>query len=264
MVSLTPQGEAAVLEIAQRHGLSRDATVAMLSALYSGGGTMAQFNIPELGGSGQWMRGGMTMVGNMFDYSAKARVDALCADLAQLLATSAMVHSAPPASGGGAVTAWWPADLGTPSATGSQNDLQYAIFPTAHRLAILSNGALRLYDTGTHQIGGVQQQSGSPASVSFTSQRGTFDISSLARVPLGDTTAGPSEPTSIASRPQASPVADALPAVRPSAMADAAASGPHDPVVVVAAIEALAGLHERGILSDAEFAAKKAELLGRL
>jgi hypothetical protein len=37
-----------------------------------------------------------------------------------------------------------------------------------------------------------------------------------------------------------------------------------DPTTIVAAIESLAGLHERGILSDEEFAAKKAELLGRL
>ena len=33
---------------------------------------------------------------------------------------------------------------------------------------------------------------------------------------------------------------------------------------IVAAIESLAGLHERGILSDEEFASKKSELLGRL
>jgi hypothetical protein len=32
----------------------------------------------------------------------------------------------------------------------------------------------------------------------------------------------------------------------------------------VAAIESLAGLHQRGILSDEEFSAKKAELLARL
>ncbi len=37
-----------------------------------------------------------------------------------------------------------------------------------------------------------------------------------------------------------------------------------DPVSIVAAIESLAGLHERGILTDEEFAAKKTELLGRL
>ena len=37
-----------------------------------------------------------------------------------------------------------------------------------------------------------------------------------------------------------------------------------DPAAIVAAIESLAGLHQRGILSDEEFAAKKAELLGRL
>ena len=40
------------------------------------------------------------------------------------------------------------------------------------------------------------------------------------------------------------------------------ASAPaHD---VITAIERLAELHARGILSDAEFAAKKAELLGRI
>jgi hypothetical protein len=33
---------------------------------------------------------------------------------------------------------------------------------------------------------------------------------------------------------------------------------------IVAAIESLAGLHQRGILSDEEFIAKKAELLARL
>jgi hypothetical protein len=39
---------------------------------------------------------------------------------------------------------------------------------------------------------------------------------------------------------------------------------PPPAAAVVAAIESLAGLHQRGILSDEEFAAKKAELLGRL
>ena len=33
---------------------------------------------------------------------------------------------------------------------------------------------------------------------------------------------------------------------------------------IFAAIESLAGLHQRGILTDEEFATKKAELLGRL
>ncbi len=37
-----------------------------------------------------------------------------------------------------------------------------------------------------------------------------------------------------------------------------------DPATIIAAIESLAGLHARGILSDDEFATKKAELLARL
>ena len=86
--TVTPEAENAIADIAQRHGLSREAVLAMLFAVHAGGGTMAQFSIPELGGSGQWMRGGMTMVGNMFDNALKARVDALCSELAQLLATT--------------------------------------------------------------------------------------------------------------------------------------------------------------------------------
>ena len=45
---------------------------------------MAQFGHPELGGTGQWMRGGMTMVGDMFNASLQARVAALCEDMARL------------------------------------------------------------------------------------------------------------------------------------------------------------------------------------
>ena len=86
--TVTPEAENAIADIAQRYGLSREAVLAMLFAVHAGGGTMAQFSIPELGGSGQWMRGGMTMVGNMFDNALKARVDALCGELAQLIATT--------------------------------------------------------------------------------------------------------------------------------------------------------------------------------
>ena len=36
---------------------------------------MAQSNVPECGGSGQWMHGGMTMAGDMLNDSIKAAVD---------------------------------------------------------------------------------------------------------------------------------------------------------------------------------------------
>lgn len=227
---VTPQGEQAVAEIARRHGLSREAVISMLMALRAGGGTMAQFSIPELGGSGQWMRGGMTMVGNMFDNALKARVEALCNELAQLMATTTVFTHAP---GGFAAGNWWPDELGIPSSTGGQNDTRYAVFPATRRLAVHFRGATRVFDTGEHHIGGVQQQQGgSGGSVTFTSQFGTFDVSSLRE--LGE-------------RPPAPP-----------------AAGSDDSASVIATIESLAGLHARGILSDEEFATKKAELLARL
>ena len=55
---VSPEVENAIADIARRHGLSRDAVLSMLFALHVGGGTMAQFSIPELGGSGNGCRAG--------------------------------------------------------------------------------------------------------------------------------------------------------------------------------------------------------------
>src|SRR5712672_2754381 len=63
----------------------------LLQALVNSNGSMAQFNHSELGGSGQWMRGGMTMVGDMFNYGLKSKVDGLCSELSQLLAQQPFV-----------------------------------------------------------------------------------------------------------------------------------------------------------------------------
>lgn len=251
--TVTPDAENAITEIAQRHGLSREAVLAMLFAIHAGGGTMAQFSIPELGGSGQWMRGGMTMVGNMFDNALKARVDALCNELAQLLTTTTVFptsNTQAQSQGGFTAANWWPADLGVPSSAGAQNNARYAIFPSTRRLAIQVDGVTKIYDTGDHQIGGVQQQQGGGVgSVRFTSQFGTFDVSSLRELGTGQ----------VAGTPVAAPA----PQYR-SEPAAPAPGGSDDSAGILAAIESLAGLHQRGILSDEEFATKKAELLSRL
>ena len=84
---LSPRGRQMVDELAQRYGVGSGAVTAMLHSLIAGGGTMAQFDHPEFGGMGQWTRGGMTMVGDMFDNSLKAKVDGLCSELADLLAS---------------------------------------------------------------------------------------------------------------------------------------------------------------------------------
>jgi putative oligomerization/nucleic acid binding protein len=281
--TVSPEVENAIADIARRHTLSREAVLAMLFAVHVGGGTMAQFSIPELGGSGQWMQGGMTMVGgNMFDNALKARVDALCSELAQLLATTSVF---PPSMFTSAN--WWPANLGVPSAAGGQNNVRYAIFPSTRRLAIQINGVTKVFDTGEHRIGGVQQQQqgGGYGSVSFTSQFGTFDVSSLAELGaqrVAETPAAAPAPQyqsqyqsdparqfapqtqAYAPQYQSQRQSGPAPQFAPQTQAPEPASGASgDPAAIVAAIESLAGLHERGVLSDEEFAAKKAELLGR-
>jgi hypothetical protein len=68
--------------IAQRNGFSEGAARALADAIRAGGGAMAQFSHPELGGMGQWSRGGMLMIGSMNDHDLKARVGRLAEDLA--------------------------------------------------------------------------------------------------------------------------------------------------------------------------------------
>ena len=61
----------------------------MLESVVNGNGAMAQFSHPEFGGSGQWMRGGMIMVSDMFNNHLKARIDGLCNELSGLVANEA-------------------------------------------------------------------------------------------------------------------------------------------------------------------------------
>lgn len=251
-MTLTPQGSQAIEELARRYYVSVDAVMTLLQAVINGGGTMAQFSHPDLGGSGQWMQGGMTMVGDMFNHSLKAKVDQLCSELAGLAATQTLF--APPAPGqqpGHASLSvaamgsnWWPADLGSPSSTGSQNNVRYAVFPSAQRLVIEINGQTTVYDTMNHQIGGVSQQQGGDASVSFTSQFGLVRLTDLPLIPAQGATPAPVWQTEVP--------------------APAEQQWTHDQGDVFANIERLAELRQKGILSEEEFSSKKAELLSRL
>jgi hypothetical protein len=94
MRQLTPEGQRIVLDLSNRHGFSVDAVSHMLFAVLNGNGSMAQFQHPEFAGSGQWMRGGMIMLGDMFNGYLKGRVDNLCSELANLLANqTGLLHS---------------------------------------------------------------------------------------------------------------------------------------------------------------------------
>lgn len=279
-MQLTPEGTQIVANLAQRYGLSVAAVTTMLQAVMLGGGNMAQFNHPELGGSGQWMRGGMTMVGDMFNHALKARVDSLCHELAGLLASEPLCvapaasqsqsQNGPAAvslfvSGANRSGSWWPADLGAPSATGTQNQWRYAIFPAARCLAIDLNGQRTLYDTLDHQISGVGQQQAGDASFTFTSQHGLVRVADL---PVMTPTVSAPEPAApaqpaVVDEPPAVSVVPSTPPPSAANRTDLPPASPDDGAIF-AKIEGLALLHQKGILTEEEYATKKAELLSRL
>ena len=298
MPQLSPEGQAAINAISQRTGFSPDAVTSMLFSVIAGNGTMAQFNHPEFGGSGQWMAGGMTMVSDMFNNYLKGRVDGLCSELSNLVASqpgltqtgsfqSQSQSGGYPgggqwqSSGGGGFGGslggsmggnqpslfvpdasgsfnWWPADLGQPASTGAQNGVRYAYFPGARRLAIDLNGQVTVYDSLDHQIGGFSQQQGGSGSLTFTSQYGTVFVSSLPIV------SGAPQAPAYAPPPVYEPAPQQQTYAPPPQTQGYGAAPPLGQSEVISAIEKLADLHAKGILSDQEFSTKKAELLSRL
>lgn len=276
MPQLSLEGQRIVSDLAQRHGFSIDAVTHMFFATLNGNGSMAQFSHPEFGGGGQWMQGGMLMLGDMFNHALKGRVDALCNEISAILANQPnLLHSGSfqsQSQGGGAAQAqssgapigssslivpdpselWWPQDLGAPSATGSQNNVRYAYFANARRLAVKTFNDVWVYDTLDHQIGGFSQQQGSGGSIQFTSQYGNVELSTLPVVSINgqrqnQPAAVPSYTPPVASTTTTAPV-------NPGFSADD----------VFTAIERLGKLHADGFLSDEEYAQKRGELLQRI
>ena len=303
MPVMTDEGRRVVDQLAQRHGFSHEAAEQMLIAVLNGNGGMAQFSHPEFGGSGQWMRGGMTMIGDMFNNHLKGRVDNLCEDIAShlqhyggVMQSGSFQSQSQSGSGSqsqevGGLRAesklfvpdpshnWWPQDLGKPGATGNQNSTQYAYFPAARRLAVKTGSSVWVYNTLDHQIGGFSQQQGSSGNITFSSQFGTIDLSALPVV-MRDGHAVPDMP-SVSFAPPASQTSSMLSASSESGARSAAGdsmvastetqagvtvseTAAQAGVDIFAMIEKLGLLKQKGLLTDDEFNEKKRELLSRL
>lgn len=267
MVNWTAASRETIGEIARRQGFGEAAGAAMAEALAYSGGAMAQFSHPELGGMGQWSRGGMLMIGDMFNNGLKARVNALADDLANALSQGALSFDRVTASGG--LGQWWPEGLGTPSSSGSQNGRRYAVFPAERRLAIETDGHVRLYDTGDHRLGGVSQQQGSGSNLSFGSDRGTVGVGDFFEIVVQGAAPAASEPDApepsaaecfVASIAELRPQTE-TPRTPPEAAPGSPSQSREDPIAL---IQRLAELKSAGILTDEEFSAKKAELLARI
>ncbi|WP_020177998.1 SHOCT domain-containing protein [Methylopila sp. M107] len=273
----TDEASEAIVEISRRNGFGEDAGRAMADALAASAGSMAQFYHPDLGGMGQWSRGGMLMIGDMFNNALKGRVAGLAEDLAQAMASGTVQARRPaPGESTAGFTRWWPDELGEPSSTGAQNGRRYAVFPAARRLAIENDGRVTLYDTADHRIGGASQQQGGGSSLSFSTDRGSVGIENFAVVadagPAREEAAPSAHAPETSRSPERHPEPEPAPppvwradsppaaAARPAAPAAPQAQGA-DPIEL---IQKLATLWEAGVLTEEEFRAKKTELLARI
>ena len=175
LAPLQTLSRADVDNLAARHGVRAGAIEALADALSRSQGRAAQFSHPELGGMGQWMSGGMLMIGDMFNSELKAKVDRICHAVAGVMADRPRVDDAAAAqlqTAGAKSVSWWPPEFGTPSAAGSQNAMRYAFFPATQRLVVDDNGTVSIYDTGDCYLTGVSQQQSSTQTLSFSSTDG--------------------------------------------------------------------------------------------
>ncbi len=193
--------------VAQQHQLSEAAVETLFRAVQTGHGTAAQFNHPELGGMGQWLAGGMIMIGDFSNHRLKATIAEVCTAIAAYLQSSERQPQATrPTSqqmqrqtttaeptpftpfaplddlAFSPQEAWWPQELGTPTASGAQNTLRYAYFAPKRRLAIRQGQRVAPYDTQDHQINGVSQQQDAKQTVTFRSQKGELALSTLKKL----------------------------------------------------------------------------------
>lgn len=273
--------------IAGQTGFSTEAVESMYRSIVRGGGGMAQFEHREFGGSGQWMRGGMTMIGDMSNRDLEQRVRRLCDALSVLAASEpadavaggyqsqsqfsggmtsieeSQGPETPRASSQGTYlddrvdpSTWYPAALGRPDSSGTQNHTRYAWFGGVRRLALGDGHGVTVYDTGDHRIGGVSQQQGGEGSVVFVSQHGEVDVASLPVVDDAGPARAPVPRTDAGEQPEAAASAPAR-----SSEPAAGLAGAMDPFV---ALEKLSELHRRGVLDDDDHRQKKAELLARI
>jgi hypothetical protein len=174
-----------VERMAKRHSVSPAAVQVVMTALRSGGGRMAQFSHADFGGMSQWSPG-MSMVGDMFNTQLKAKLDALCSDIAAHLDASGAAGGAdlPRTKSatvqcriGGLVAG----RIGEAGRGGCSERSSIRGFSETRRLVIDDRGTVSLYDTGHHRIFGVAAQSGD-RTLSFTSQDGLVRVADLPRV----------------------------------------------------------------------------------
>jgi hypothetical protein len=187
-MSNSSEERTAIKKLARKYHLSESAVTHLLDAIRHGNGSAAQFNHPELGGMGQWMASGMLMIGDWNNHTLKATVAQLCAELVPLAARPATTPGGgfPAFPSFGSERPWWPGELGAPTASGAQNDVRYAYFAAARRLALEVDGRVTLYDTLDHRITGVAQQQGAATTLSFQSQLGVVSPGQLPRVATYD------------------------------------------------------------------------------
>jgi hypothetical protein len=182
-----------VPSIAERYMVDEGVVRRLMDQLKGTCATACSFDIPELGGRGQWSPGHVTGAPGA-DHSLRMRIDGLCSELAALIrgmdtaapeALATDPHTAPVGSRFdlAAGPSWWPASFGVPASSGDQHGVRFAFFPHVKRLLIQKGAHIEAHDTADYTITGMARAQGSSA-LTFDSNRGPVGLDQLKCVPV--------------------------------------------------------------------------------
>ncbi|AMM25408.1 SHOCT domain-containing protein [Variovorax sp. PAMC 28711] len=286
MRPLSSAGQQVIDDIAQRHGFSVDATLSMLDSVIHGNGYQAQFSHPEFSGSGQWMRGGMIMVSDMFNNHLKGRVDGLCSELSSLVLSQPDLlrsGSFQSQSQGGYGSGQSQTGYGGHTQSGGYSDASSSTFGASSLFVPPAPGTsgdwwpadLR-WPNSTGAQNGVRYAYFAQAqrlAIELNGEVTVYDtldhqIGGFSQQQSQDGTLGFNSQyglIDVARLPVVS--ANGMPPPAPSNYSSNSNSNSSVSMRqqdIFATIEKLADLHAKGILNDDEFNTKKAELLGRV
>lgn len=150
-------------QLAGQSGFHPETIQLLWEGLRRTGGGQVQFDIPELGGPGQWQRG-MLMISDWNNHALKTRLSTV---LDELSSRAAVPEAAADEKNDDPSEGW----------RGRQNETGYVFYPGRHLLIVNEKKA---YDTRSYQVYGFgQSQQNGRQELTLLTNKGEISLSSL-------------------------------------------------------------------------------------